>query len=221
MYLGVLCEGILVFYDHPFAQTRLRRRLMMIRTNHLKNPLKRLFAISLLLVCVASWAIAKTPPPAPPSHATDEEGKPADASPPAHGTEPEGEDSKPRYQLAKPLNGFYDLNLLRAARRVRNYRYPLHKITAKVHSDRLIELTLNCTIELGSETGMAEMAKRELYIIDDLRNLIAEYDPLTLLEPAGKRQLKSEMIGTIHQQLKTARVRRIYFTQFRLRVSGR
>lgn len=146
----------------------------------------------------------------------------ADAAPAAggHGAAPaaDAEATPAPYQLAEPLKGHYDINVLRSARRVEKLRYPLENLVMSVRGGKgggwVVQM--GCYVEFGSESGMAEIAMKDEEVRKEILDLIRGGQAKALLMTSGKIKLKKDMATTINRLLETARVRRIYLTDFRI-----
>jgi len=132
----------------------------------------------------------------------------------------EGDASKPSPTptpvLDKPLNGYYDLKVLRASARTGRYQYALKDIQQTTHQGPVWEIMMSCSIEFGSPSGPAEMAEDELGIREEMQQILGGCVPSELLLAAGKLRLKEDLIAALNRRLKTAAVRQLYWTDFRM-----
>lgn len=144
----------------------------------------------------------------------------------AHGNDPGGhgttEDASSEggeeeaYRLDGPLDGRYDIHLLRAGHRVRQYRKPLKEEIVNLGRSGLWKLVIGVTLEFGSESGMAEIKQREKRLVAQLRDVVHMQRPGDLPTVAGKLKLKRDLIEAFNEHFQTVRIRRIYFTKFQI-----
>ncbi|MCL5270761.1 MAG: flagellar basal body-associated FliL family protein [bacterium] len=121
-----------------------------------------------------------------------------------------------RYELGRPLDGYYDLSVLRSGRRLARCRYALPEIQVALGNRQNWQLRLDCAVEFGAETGMAELAQCELAVNDDLTQFLRTIQPEALLTLGGRQELKDRFTQLINRRLRTARVRQIYITDIQV-----
>ena len=97
------------------------------------------------------------------------------------------------------------------------YRYPLEGIVVQ-DSDglRKQKIELGVVIEFGGESGMAELQNLEASVRQEIERLLRDIRFGELIHPEGKSRLKELIVRTVDRQLKTARVRQVYLTEFRV-----
>jgi hypothetical protein len=117
-------------------------------------------------------------------------------------------------QAGPPLAGYFDLSVLRASFRVNPMRQALDPM--QVQLDGAWRAEIRCTVEFGSPSGLAELGRIRTAVMEDLIGAAAQFKAAQLLTPAGKLSLKDEMVRAMDRRLKTARVRQIYYTDFRI-----
>jgi len=128
-----------------------------------------------------------------------EEGKPTPAPTPALGPE---------------LDGYFDLSVFRATSKVTNFRKALDPLILGL-SDRW-KAKIQATVEFGNASGVEELTRLQPDLIHDLQSAGAEFGAAELRTSGGKQHLKDALIVVLNRRLKTAQVRRIFFTDFRI-----
>jgi hypothetical protein len=132
----------------------------------------------------------------------------------------EGEASKPSPTpapvLDKPLDGYYDIKVLRASSRTSHYHYELKDVLQTIDKGCAWKIMISCSIEFGSPSGPAELAGEELAIREQIQQILDGCQPSELMLGAGKRRLKEDLIAALNRRLKTAAVRQLYWTDFRI-----
>lgn len=114
----------------------------------------------------------------------------------------------------KPLNGFFDLNTLRATDRIEHYRYELKNILQTYNQDFLWQVKFSCVIEFGAEYGLAEITRKEAAVREEIQRNIERMQPAILLQAAGKQRMKEEIVNAVNRRLVTVRARQVYLTDF-------
>jgi flagellar basal body-associated protein FliL len=126
------------------------------------------------------------------------------------------EAATPQYTPGPPLNGRFDMSILRSGVRVTSYRYSLPKIniTLACGAHHAAQVRLNLVLEFGSEAGMAETKNHESGLQSELTDLLGHFDTQQLLKTSGKMQLKDAVVRLFNTRLRTAQVRQVYITEF-------
>jgi hypothetical protein len=136
-------------------------------------------------------------------------------APAAEGIKGKNEGTSPSTQRQeKPLNGFFDLNTLRATDRIAQYRYDLKDIVQTYNQDTPWQVKFSCAIEFGAESGMVEIARKETAVREEIQRILERMQPTELLQAFGKQRLKEEIISAVSRQLVTVRARQVYLTDF-------
>lgn len=156
------------------------------------------------------------------ARAAEEEAKPAGesgkpAEKPAHGEKGEGKGAppKPQYQLGPSLDGHFDRSTLRSTRRIVQNRFPFICVEqALEEGDDTWVVRMDCVVEFGTSSALAEMPQYEKMVETDIRETIQGFRIRGLNTVAGKLRLKQAVIQAINRRLKTARVRQVYLTNF-------
>ncbi|HOE95423.1 MAG TPA: flagellar basal body-associated FliL family protein [Candidatus Sumerlaeota bacterium] len=164
---------------------------------------------------VRAGAPAHGTAPEPTAGAAADEAEAAASGETGHGKA--AEPQRPAFRLGPELKGFYDYRVLRARDRLEPYRYPLEGIVVQ-DSDglRKQKIELGVVIEFGGESGMAELQSLEASVRQEIERLLRDIRFGELIHPEGKSRLKELIVRTVDRQLKTARVRQVYLTEFRV-----
>jgi hypothetical protein len=182
------------------------------------SSLSRWFA---LWIAAGLWAIpwtARSSEEAPTKAVTAEKSKTEAHETPAapasgHGEAPAAT-PVPTPRVGPPLNGYFDLSVLRSGSRVAQFRLKLEPLIVQLNGPQRAEI--HATVEFGIESGVAELGQDLAPVMEELRGVTTRYTMAEMLTTAGKLRLKDEMAEVINRHLKTAQVRQIYFTNFRV-----
>ena len=130
-----------------------------------------------------------------------------------------GEGAKPagaQFKLDPPLNGFYDIKVLRSGARVKPFRVEVKNVTEFLGADSDWQALVNLTLEFGGGSGVAEVNANAEQVQADAQRVIQSFEGPELMTPEGKYRLKEMLIDTLNRRLRTAQVRQVYFTDFKL-----
>lgn len=153
------------------------------------------------------------------------EGAPAaekkEGAPPAEKEAPKGEEGKgaeaaPKWKPGPPLDGHFDRTVLRYTQWVQAYRYPVTALRKSLNQGTPAVVQLSCSLEFGSEAGMAEVTANETAVVSDIRGALDGFSAAELLTAGGKLRLKEAIVTALNRRLLTARVRQVYLTDFRI-----
>lgn len=142
------------------------------------------------------------------------------AKPGGHGEAPAKSEKtekveKKEYALGAPIEGF-DINVLRSGRRLGELRYTMDGVMGTAIAEEPWIVHLSLSVEFGRESGMAEAEKKDAILRTNLGELLGQHKTQELMTIPGKMKLREEIIALLNKQLETARVRQVYFTDFRL-----
>lgn len=121
------------------------------------------------------------------------------------------------------IEGF-DLSLLRSSSRVSSWRYLLKGVKSIAHGKSGPEeesigkrsIFTDIVLEFGRPAGMAEASDREVRLRATIRDLIGKFSSDDLLTTQGKIEFKERIVSEVNAIFKTAKVRQVYLTDFRL-----
>lgn len=123
------------------------------------------------------------------------------------------------FTVGQDLPGF-DISLLRSSKRVENLRYEvlsLHATLKRNFGDPgQTFVTLSCALEFGNKSGVAETKKNEKVLRVLIQELTSKYTVSELRQVVGKIELKNAIARAVNGSLTTARVRKVYLTDFRM-----
>ncbi len=123
---------------------------------------------------------------------------------------------EPKWKPGKPLNGSFDTSTLSYTRRVQAWRYHLDRMEIDVPLGRRWQrrIFFECSLEFGREAGMNECDADIEGVVAEIQDVLGSAKLKMLVDAAGMRRLKEQMIEALNRHFKTARVRQIYFTYF-------
>lgn len=197
--------------------------------------LKRYLLAIVLTLCLATGGITLKAPAASDTPAETDGGH-GNEEAPAHGEEAEdaghgaedsghgggggetatAEEEAPTYALGEPLGELFDRSVLRSTRRVKELRYPIEGIEATFGNRRTRTVMLSLCIEFGSETGMAEIQEREAEFREVIGRAIKNFKVSDLVRSEVKYRMKETVAHQLNIRLKTAKIRQVYLTDFRI-----
>lgn len=131
------------------------------------------------------------------------------------GAEPTPEPT-PAYELGPNLDGRFDISALRSVKRVAELRYPMDRVEVTLGGFRPRTIQVDAVVEFGSESGMAEIKKIDADARSVLRQLLARYSVEELVDGAIRTQISEQWILQLNLRLQTARVRQVYFANFKI-----
>jgi hypothetical protein len=123
-------------------------------------------------------------------------------------------------RLDPPLNGHFDINVLRKGEKVQQFRTPIKPIIEFIGIHNNWQAEVGVTIEFGSASGAAELIQLGSRAEDDVRRALQGFEPQGLLAPEGKYRFKRTLTNLLNVRLRTAQVRQVYVTEFKLGYLG-
>lgn len=134
------------------------------------------------------------------------------------GEKKDAEPAAPVYKLSPPLDGKFDLSVLRSATRISEYRFPVDQIKADLPYSRARNavVMVDIVLEFGAESGLAEVQSNKSQIVETLQTVMQNADPRRLSTLRGKMDIKESMTQALNRVLRTAQVRQVYITNFKI-----
>ena len=121
-----------------------------------------------------------------------------------------------QFKLGGALGDRFDIAVLKNEARVTRYRYEIKDIVQIIGKKQFRYVQADVVLEFGSESGMAEIYDSESAVKDDIRDAVAGFSFEELMHAEGKRRLKDAIVEAVNRRLLTARVRRVYYTWFKI-----
>lgn len=193
------------------------------------------FRAGLAALAVSLWLWAPAARASSDSSSDSSPGRPRRALPEAPTSDPyygygidddkniKGQELDSSFTIGEDLAGF-DISLLRSSKRVEKLRYEVRSLQATLRREfgdhSQIFVVFSCALEFGSKSGVAETRQNEKAIRVLIQELTSKFPVTDLKQVVGKIELKNAIAKAVNGSLTTARVRKVYLTDFRIMVGN-